>query len=62
MVRELGACDDGDLVRLAIKLLADQPSSRQPFQHVLIDDAQELDLGPATLARAVAGGRADRRR
>ena len=62
MVRELGACDDGDLVRLAIKLLADQPSSRQPFQHVLIDDAQELDLGPATLARAVAGRRADRRR
>jgi DNA helicase-2/ATP-dependent DNA helicase PcrA len=55
MVRALGACDDGDLVRLAIKLLADQPSSRQPFQHVLIDDAQELDLGPATLARAVAG-------
>ncbi|HUY58491.1 MAG TPA: ATP-dependent DNA helicase [Solirubrobacteraceae bacterium] len=56
MVRELGACDEGDLVRLAIRLLADQPSSRQPFQHVLIDDAQELDLGPATLARAVAGG------
>ena len=45
MVRELGACDEGDLVRLAIRLLADQPSSRQPFQHVLIDDAQELDLG-----------------
>ncbi|HEX3804897.1 MAG TPA: ATP-dependent DNA helicase [Solirubrobacteraceae bacterium] len=56
MMRELGACDEGDLVSLAIKLLADQPSSRQPFQHVLIDDAQELDLGPATLARAVAGG------
>jgi len=56
MVRELGACDEGDLVRLATRLLADQPSSRQPFQHVLIDDAQELDLGPATLARAVAGG------
>ena len=56
MVRELGACDDGDLVRLAIKLLAEEPASRQPFQHVLIDDAQELDLGPATLARAVAAG------
>jgi DNA helicase-2/ATP-dependent DNA helicase PcrA len=56
MVGELGACDEGDLVRLAIRLLADQPSSRQPFQQVLIDDAQELDLGPATLARAVAGG------
>ena len=56
MLRDQGACDDGDLVRLAIRLIADQPSSRQPFEHVLIDDAQELDLGPATLARAVAGG------
>jgi DNA helicase-2/ATP-dependent DNA helicase PcrA len=56
MVRELGACDEGDVVRLAIRLLEDHPSARQPFQHVLIDDAQELDLGPATLARTLAGG------
>lgn len=55
MVRELGASDEGDLVRLAIRRLEDHPSSRQPFQHVLIDDAQELDLGPATLARTLAG-------
>ncbi len=56
MVRELGACDEGDLLRLAIQLLADQPTLRQRFQHVLIDDAQELDLAPATLARTVAAG------
>ncbi len=56
MVRELGACDEGDLIRLAVRLLEDHPSARQPFQHVLIDDAQELDLGPATLARTLAGG------
>ncbi len=56
MVRELGACDEGDLVRLAIRLIEDHPSARQPFQHVLVDDAQELDLGPATLARTLAGG------
>jgi DNA helicase-2/ATP-dependent DNA helicase PcrA len=56
MVRELGACDEGDLVRLAIRLLEDHPSARQPFQHVLIDDAQELDLGPALLARTLAAG------
>jgi DNA helicase II / ATP-dependent DNA helicase PcrA len=56
MVRELGACDEGDVVRLAIRLLEDHPSARQPFQHVLIDDAQELDLGPAMLARTLAGG------
>jgi DNA helicase II / ATP-dependent DNA helicase PcrA len=56
MVRQLGACDEGDVVRLAIRLLEDHPSARQPFQHVLIDDAQELDLGPAMLARTLAGG------
>ncbi len=56
MVRELAACDEGDLVQTAIRLLSAQPSTRQPFQHVLIDDAQELDLGPATLARSVAAG------
>ena len=56
MVRELGACDEGDLVRLAIRLLEDHPSARQPFQHVLIDDAHELDLGAALLGRTLAGG------
>jgi DNA helicase-2/ATP-dependent DNA helicase PcrA len=56
MVGQLGACDEGDVVRLAIRLLEDHPSARQPFQHVLIDDAQELDLGPAMLARTLAGG------
>jgi DNA helicase-2/ATP-dependent DNA helicase PcrA len=56
MVRELGACDEGDLIRLAVRLLEDHPSARQPFQHVLIDDAQELDLGAARLARTLAGG------
>jgi DNA helicase-2/ATP-dependent DNA helicase PcrA len=55
MVREIGACDDGDLVRLAISSLEDHSSARGPFEQVLIDDAQELDLGPALLARALAG-------
>lgn len=56
MMRALGACDEGDLVRVAIRLLEDHPSARQPFQHVLVDDAQELDLAAATLARTLAGG------
>ncbi|HWD70108.1 MAG TPA: ATP-dependent helicase, partial [Solirubrobacteraceae bacterium] len=56
MVRELGACDEGDLIRLAIRLLEDHPSARQPFQQLLIDDAQELDLGAALLARTLAAG------
>ncbi len=56
MVRELGACDEGDLVQLAIRLLADHPSARQPYAHVLIDDAQELSLSAATLARTLGAG------
>ena len=56
MLRQAGACDDGDLIRLALRLLAERPAARQPFEHVLIDDAQELDLAPASLARALAGG------
>jgi DNA helicase-2/ATP-dependent DNA helicase PcrA len=55
MVREQGACDDGDLVRWALNLVADRLPVREPFQHVLVDDAQELDLGAAMLARGVAG-------
>ena len=55
MVRELGACDEGDLVRTAIRLIAAQAPGRQLFEQMLIDDAQELDLAPATLAAAVAG-------
>ncbi len=56
MVRELGAIDEGDLVQLAIRMVEAHPAARQPVQHVLVDDAQELALGPATLARALGGG------
>lgn len=56
MLREAGACDAGDLVRIALKLLGQRPVTGQTFQHVLVDDAQELDLTSATLAWA-AGGR-----
>jgi DNA helicase-2/ATP-dependent DNA helicase PcrA len=56
MLRDLGACDEGDLIRLALRLLGERPSARRPFEHVLIDDAQELDLAAASLARALAAG------
>ena len=49
MLAEAGARDAGDLVRDALRV------ADQRFAHVLIDDAQELDLAPARLARAVAG-------
>ena len=55
MLREAGTCDEGDLVRLALRLVAERPTGRERFEHVLIDDAQELDLAAASLARQVAG-------
>lgn len=54
MVRETGGCDDNDLIRLATRLAEDQAPERSPFAALLIDDAQELDLAAATLARALA--------
>ncbi len=55
MLRDAGACDERDLVRLALRLLGERPAARQPFEHVLVDDAQELDLAPARLVAAVGG-------
>jgi DNA helicase II / ATP-dependent DNA helicase PcrA len=55
MLTEAGARDDGDLIRLALRVAGERSSARG-FEHVLIDDAHELDTGPARLARAVAGG------
>jgi DNA helicase-2/ATP-dependent DNA helicase PcrA len=55
MLAEAGTRDSGDVLRLALRLTVTQPQVGRPFDHVLIDDAQELDLAAATLARAVAG-------
>jgi DNA helicase II / ATP-dependent DNA helicase PcrA len=55
MLAAAGVRDDGDLVRDALRLVHEQPGSRQQFDHLLLDDAQELDLAPARLARSVAG-------
>jgi DNA helicase II / ATP-dependent DNA helicase PcrA len=49
MLADAGARDVGDLVRDALRL------AERRFEHVLVDDAQELDLAPARLIRAVAG-------
>ncbi len=46
---EVGARDAGDLVRDALRV------AERRFEHVLVDDAQELDLAPVRLIRAVAG-------
>ncbi len=53
MLAESGARDVGDLVIDAISLARQQPSLAQRFTHLLLDDAQELDLAPFTLALEV---------
>ena len=44
-----GARDAGDLIVDAISLARKQPELARRFDHVLVDDAQELDLAPARL-------------
>jgi DNA helicase-2/ATP-dependent DNA helicase PcrA len=53
MLKTTGARDSGDLISDAISLTRRQPGLARRFTHLLIDDAQELDLGPATLALEV---------
>ncbi len=54
MLAEAGARDAGDLVMDAIRLARGHPRISRRFEHVLVDDAQELDLAPATLVREIA--------
>ena len=56
MLAEAGARDAGDLVRDALRVVRDRAGAWRPrFEHVLVDDAQELDLAAARLALAVGG-------
>ena len=55
MLADQGAKDAGDLLRDALTLVCEQPSAVRRFEHLLLDDAQELDLASASLARALAG-------
>ena len=52
-----GARDAGDLIRDALRVVRERPAAAQRFEHVLVDDAHDLDLAAATLSRAVAGSR-----
>jgi DNA helicase-2/ATP-dependent DNA helicase PcrA len=56
MLAEAGARDGGDLLRDALRVVREQVGPSR-FDHVLVDDAQELDLAAATLVRSLAGGR-----
>jgi DNA helicase II / ATP-dependent DNA helicase PcrA len=55
MLAEVSARDGGDLILHALRLARRQPGAAHRFEHVLLDDGQELDLAPATLVREVAG-------
>src|SRR5580704_7806249 len=57
MLSELGARDAGDLIRDGLRVARDRPAIAQRFEHVLVDDAHDLELASATLTRAVAGSR-----
>jgi DNA helicase-2/ATP-dependent DNA helicase PcrA len=55
ILRDAGLLDCGDLLGLAIRVAQEPEGLREPFAHVLVDDAEELSLAAATLARALAG-------
>ncbi len=57
MLAEAGGRDEGDLIREALRLASEQPATRRRFHHLLLDDAQELDLGAARLARVLGQDR-----
>ncbi|MGI8712814.1 MAG: ATP-dependent helicase [Solirubrobacteraceae bacterium] len=53
MLAEAGARDDGNLIGDALSLVRQHSGPLARLHHLLLDDAQELDLAPATLARAL---------
>lgn len=55
MLAEVGARDRGDLIRAALQV-ASRAAAAPRFDHLLIDDAHELDLAAARLLQALAGG------
>ena len=57
LLAEAGARDTGDLIRDALRVVRSRASAGRRFEHVLVDDAHDLDLASATLASAAAGSR-----
>jgi DNA helicase II / ATP-dependent DNA helicase PcrA len=57
ILAEAGARDAGDLIRDALRVVRERPPAAERFEHVLLDDAHDLDLASATLSRQVAGTR-----
>ncbi|MGH2858173.1 MAG: PD-(D/E)XK nuclease family protein [Solirubrobacteraceae bacterium] len=59
LLRDAGARDEGDLIRDALALVTRGDHRVRAIEHLLLDDAQELDLAAATLTlgMAVSGSR-----
>ena len=53
MLVQAGARDDGNLIGDALSLARRHPGALRRFEHVMLDDAQELDLAPATLVQTL---------
>jgi DNA helicase-2/ATP-dependent DNA helicase PcrA len=57
ILAEAGGLDAGDLVREALRAVAERPALRPQFDHMLLDDADQLDPAPAMLVRSLGGSR-----
>ena len=56
LLQQLHVCDTADLISAALRVLDQDPAGPAAFEHVLVDDAQELTLAAATLVRTLARG------
>jgi superfamily I DNA/RNA helicase/RecB family exonuclease len=57
MLADAGVADAGDLLRVALETVRERPALAERFEHVLLDDAQELEPAPASLVRELGGRR-----
>jgi DNA helicase-2/ATP-dependent DNA helicase PcrA len=55
MLAEAGAVDAGELVRGALRAVTDGRGAGRRFEHLLVDDVQELDLAAGSLALELGG-------
>jgi DNA helicase-2/ATP-dependent DNA helicase PcrA len=53
LLTQAGARDDGNLIGDALSFVRQHPGALQQFDHLFLDDAQELDLAPASLVTAL---------
>ena len=58
MLAEAGARDAGDLIRDALRVVHERPAVARRFEHVLVDDAHDLDAGVGDSGARGGGDRA----